>query len=143
MNCLPSLSLFAATVLLAAILTISQAGQQTLRLTGAMETPAIATDASGEATLNVDEAGLLSGGIKTSGIVATAAHIHMGGPGTNGLAIVTLEPVGHDQWVVPAGARLSVEQFAAFRKGQLYVNVHSLTHPAGEIRGQLEAPAGT
>ena len=61
------------------------------------------TKASGMATLNVDDNGMVSGGLKTSGIEGTAAHIHMGAPGASGPPIITLERAGKDQWMVPAG----------------------------------------
>ncbi len=92
-------SLFASTLLwlaaliLAATLGTSQAAQQTLQLTGAMETPPVATKASGEATLNVDDNGIVSGGVKTKDIKGTAAHIHTGAPGMSGPPIITLAEV--------------------------------------------------
>ncbi len=113
--------------------------QQTLELTGAKETPAVETKASGVATLSVEDDGAVSGGIKTTGIQGTAAHIHMGDVGASGPPIITLERAGADQWMVPQGAKLSTAQYAAFKKGGLYVNVHSKAHPGGEIRAQLEA----
>lgn len=132
-------SILAATLVWGAILAVSEAGQQNLQLTGAMETPPVTTKASGVATLNVDDTGVVSGGIKTTGIKATAAHIHTGELGAAGPVVITLEKAGADQWMVPQGAKLSVEQYADFKKGKLYVNVHSKAHPDGEIRAQLEA----
>jgi hypothetical protein len=131
--------LFAATLIWAATVVVSEAGQQTLQLTGAMETPPVTTKASGVATLLVDDKGVVSGGIKTTDIEGTAAHIHTGASGASGPPIITLERTGKDQWMVPQGAKLSVQQYADFKKGNLYVNVHSKAHPAGEIRAQLDA----
>ena len=136
--------LWAGTLVLAATFGISagEAAQQTLQLTGAVETPHVDTKASGEATLNIDETGAVSGGVKTKDIKGTAAHIHTGAPGESGPPIVTLEKAGKDQWIVPQGAKLSAEQLAAFKAGKLYINVHSASHPGGEIRAQLSAPTG-
>jgi hypothetical protein len=131
--------LFAATLIWAATAVVSEAGQQTLQLTGAMETPPVTTKASGVATLLVDDTGVVSGGIKTTDIEGTAAHIHTGASGASGPPIITLERASKDQWTVPQGAKLSVQQYADFKKGNLYVNVHSKAHPSGEIRAQLEA----
>ena len=133
-------SILAATLLWGASFAVSEAGQQNLQLTGAMETPPVTTKASGTATLGIDDTGVVSGGIKTTGINATAAHIHAGALGAAGPVVITLEKAGKDQWMVPQGAKLSVEQYADFKKGKLYVNVHSKAHPDGEIRAQLEAP---
>ena len=37
-------------------------------------------------------------------------------------------------WSVPAGSKLTEEQMASFKAGNLYVNVHSAEHKPGEIR---------
>jgi hypothetical protein len=136
-------SLIAASLVWAATCGIGHAAQpvqQALQLTGGAETPPVDTKASGEATLTIDDTGAVSGGLKTSGVEGTAAHIHMGALGTSGPPIITLQRAGSDQWMVPDGAKLDSKQIDAFKKGRLYVNVHSKAHPAGEIRAQLEAP---
>lgn len=43
-----------------------------------------------------------------------------------------------DEWVVPAGSRLTDSQYESFKAGNLYVNVHSAEHKSGEIRTQLK-----
>jgi len=45
--------------------------------------------------------------------------------------------VGDNHFTAPAGAKLTEEQYEAYKAGKLYVNVHSKQHPAGEIRAQL------
>jgi hypothetical protein len=87
-------------------------------LTGAEETPPVTSSATG--------------------IEGTVAHIHLGAPGKAGPPIITLTKNSDGSWSVPAGSKLTDEQFASFKAGELYVNVHSAEHKAGEIRGQLK-----
>jgi len=119
---------------------VAQSDQQVLKLAGGAEAPAVATRASGTATLLVKADGSVSGGVTTEGIAGTAAHIHQGAAGESGPPIITLQQKGADQWLVPSDAKLTTDQQAAFREGRLYVNVHSKAHPGGEIRAQLRPP---
>ena len=61
-----TVSLVATILVLEATLVASEAGQQAMRLTGAMGTPAVTTKACGRATLNVGASGAVSGGIQTA-----------------------------------------------------------------------------
>lgn len=107
-------------------------------LTGAQEVPATSSAASGTGRLVVDPATrAASGSITVTGMTATAAHIHLAAPGVNGGVIVPLANAGGGVWQVPANTRLTAEQFAAFRQGNLYYNAHSTLFPNGEIRGQI------
>ena len=72
----------------------------------------------------------------TSGIAATAAHIHIAPAGQNGPVIVPFTKSG-DAWVAASGAKLTEAQFTAYKAGNLYVNVHSAANPGGEIRAQI------
>jgi CHRD domain len=109
-----------------------------VNLTGAEETPPVTTSASGTATISIGADKSVSGTIKTTGIDGTVAHIHVGAPGQAGPPIITLTKTADGVWSVPAGSRLTDEQYANFKAGQLYVNVHSAEHKSGEIRGQLK-----
>ncbi len=108
-----------------------------LKLSGDNEVPPVATMATGSGPINVAADGSVGGSVKTSGIAATAVHIHMGAPGKNGPVIVTLTKTGEGQWSVPPGTKLDNEQMASYKAGNLYVNVHSDAHKGGEIRAQL------
>ncbi len=107
-------------------------------LTGAEETPPVATSATGSGTIKIAKDKTVSGSVKTQGIDGIAAHIHLGAVGVAGPPIITLEKSADGVWSVPAGSKLTDEQFASFKAGDLYVNVHSPEHKPGEIRGQLK-----
>ncbi len=107
-------------------------------LIGADETPPVATQASGSGTISIAADKSVTGTIKTTGIDGTVAHIHVGAPGQAGPPIITLTKSSEGRWLVPDGAKLTDEQFASFKAGNLYVNVHSAQHQPGEIRGQLK-----
>jgi len=109
-----------------------------VKLDGAQEVPAVASDAHGVADIAVGADGSIIGTIKTTGIVGTMAHVHWAAAGKNGPVVITLTKSGADQWSIPAGAKLTAEQLAGYRAGELYVNVHSDAHKGGEIRAQLK-----
>jgi hypothetical protein len=106
-------------------------------LSGANEVPPVQTSASGDGTISVADDGTVTGSVTTKGIQGTAAHIHMGAPGSNGPVVVPFTKDG-DTYKAAAGAKLNADQLKAFKSGQLYFNVHSAANPNGEIRGQLK-----
>ena len=107
-------------------------------LSGAEDVPAVTTMAKGSGTITVGADGATSGGVTTSGVMGTAAHIHEAAAGKNGPVIVPLTKDGDNGWKVAAGAKLTEAQMASLKAGNLYVNVHSAANPGGEIRGQLK-----
>jgi len=109
-----------------------------VHLIGAEETPPVTTTATGDGTIVIGADKSVSGTIKTAGIVGTVAHIHLGAPGVAGPPIITLNKGAGEVWSVPAGSKLTDDQYASFKAGNLYVNVHSAAHPPGEIRAQLK-----
>jgi hypothetical protein len=109
-----------------------------VNLTGGEETPPVSTAATAAGTFKIDKDKSISGSIKTVGIDGTVAHIHLGTLGQSGPPIITLEKTADGVWSVPAGSKLTDEQFAAYKAGGLYVNVHSAEHKPGEIRAQLK-----
>jgi CHRD domain len=108
-----------------------------VKLVGAEETPPTMTAATGAGTISIAADKSVSGNVKTQGIDGTVAHIHLGAVGQAGPPIITLTKGSAGSWSVPAGAKLTEDQYASFKAGNLYVNVHSAEHPTGEIRGQL------
>ena len=107
-------------------------------LTGAEEIPPVTTSASGTGTISIAADKSVSGTIKTMGMDGTVAHIHVGAPGESGPPIITLSKGADGVWSVPPGAKLTDDQYANFKAGKLYVNIHSAEHKPGEIRAQLK-----
>jgi len=126
----------AALVVLTANLAF--AGDSTVTLTGKEEVPAVDSAATGSGTITVGADKSISGSVTTKGITGIAAHIHQAAAGKNGPPIVALEKTAEGVWSVPQGSKLTDEQYASYKAGELYVNVHSAAHKGGEIRSQLK-----
>jgi hypothetical protein len=116
----------------------AQALDVKVKLTGDQEVPAVVSTATGVGTIVIKDDKSVSGSIKTTGIEGTVAHIHVAEPGKNGPPIITLTKNAESTWSVPEGAKLTDEQYKAFKEGNLYANVHSAEHKGGEIRTQLK-----
>jgi len=106
-------------------------------LGGGQEVPPVVVDGTGTGTITVASGGAVSGSVTTRGVAGIAAHIHEGAIGQNGPVIIPLEKTGADTWSVPKGAKLTDAQMSAFKRGDLYVNVHTARHRGGEVRGQI------
>jgi hypothetical protein len=129
----------AFATLLAASFSLASAKDEKITLTGAQEVPAVTTDAKGEGMIKIGMDKSVSGKVTTTGMEGTMGHIHEGAaPGQNGPPIITLEKAADGSWAVPAGSKLTDEQYDAFKAGKLYVNIHSAAHKGGEIRAPLK-----
>ena len=158
------LSILALAVLSVAIAGIVAANDKSrfkTALTGYEETPAVSSAGSGEFTATVDDANqiihyTLRFDNLNSGVLF--AHVHFGQrgvaggvaaflcgggskpaacvPGTTMTGTITPADV-----IGPTGQGIAPgewsELVAAIRAGVAYANVHSMTQPAGEIRGQI------
>jgi len=113
-------------------------GGQRLTLTGAEEVPAVTTTATGNATVDIKPDRSVSATVTVSGMTATASHIHEGAAGSNGPVIVPFTKTGDNTFAAPDGAKLTEAQYAAYKAGNLYVNVHSDAYKGGEVRGQIK-----
>ena len=107
-------------------------------LSGGEEVPAVTTTASGTGTITIKDDKTVTGSVTTKDVVGVAAHIHLAPVGKNGPPVITLTKKSDNEWSVPEGSKLSDEQYAAWKAGNLYVNVHSAANKSGEIRGQLK-----
>lgn len=114
------------------------AGAVQVQLSGSQEVPPVQSAAAGSGTLMINDDKTVSGSVTTTGVKGTMAHIHEAPAGKNGGVAIPLEKKGDNEWAVPAGAKLTDDQYKAFKAGNLYVNVHSEANKGGEIRGQLK-----
>ena len=128
----------AAVISLAAFANVAFGDEIKLMLAGGNEVPPVKTAAMGQGTITINPDMTVSGSITTSGVAGTMAHIHQGAAGANGPIIIPLVKAGENIWKVPAGAKLTEDQYKAYKAGDLYVNVHSAAHKGGEIREQLK-----
>ena len=116
----------------------SKSAAEEVSLTGSNEVPPVTSPASGSGHVTVNADHSVSARIVVKDMTATAAHIHMAAPGSNGPVIVPFVKQGDNTFVAPDGAKMSEEQYRAYKSGNTYVNVHSAKNPGGEIRAQLK-----
>ena len=127
------------------VLTVSIAGYSgstlgdeiKVTLSGNQEIPPVTTSGSGTGTFNVGEDKSVSGKVTVSGLAVTVAHIHEAPAGSNGPIVIPLTKTSDTVWVIPAGVRLTDAQYASYKAGNLYYNLHTEAHKSGEIRGQI------
>ncbi len=117
-----------------------------LHLSGSNEVPANTSTGSGTAEGNYNtKTKVITLTIKWSlgdpKDTTTMGHIHKGAVGVSGPVVIPFEglPSGStDQQYQFTANPLSADQEADLRAGNYYVNIHSTTFPAGELRAQLE-----
>lgn len=108
-----------------------------MMLSGAQEVPPNPSGATGKSMVVVGSDMSVTGSVEVMGMTPTAAHIHEAGAGANGPVIVPFAKTGANTFAPAAGARLTEAQYASYKAGKLYVNVHSAQFPGGEIRMQM------
>ena len=113
-------------------------GSQDVTLSGKSEVPPNDSSATGTGTVSVSADRSVKVEVTVSGMAATAAHIHQGAAGANGPVIVPLDKKGDNAFVSKPDAKLTESQYAAYKAGNTYLNVHSARFPPGEIRAQLK-----
>jgi hypothetical protein len=133
-----AMALAGAVGILASCQSMEMMSGQQVTLSGSNEVPAVATSASGSGTVTIKDDRSVSVHIMVTGMTATAAHIHEAAAGANGPVIVPFTKTGDNVFDAPAGAKLTDAQYAAYKAGNLYVNVHSAKNPGGEVRAQLK-----
>jgi hypothetical protein len=136
-----------ATLLVFASATTALADSPSFKvpLSGAQSVPAVETSGSGTADITYDPATrVVTWNITYSGLSSPTTMAHFHGPakaGENAPPVIWLSTQGTPPANPITGkATLTPEQAQQFLGGQWYVNVHSQSHPAGEIRGQVIPP---
>jgi hypothetical protein len=111
---------------------------QKITLSGSNEVPPVTTSASGTGTVTIGADRSVKANITVTGMTATASHIHEAAAGVNGPVIVPFTKTGDNTFAAADGAKLTEAQYASYKAGNLYVNVHSAANPGGEVRAQLK-----
>jgi hypothetical protein len=111
-------------------------------LNGQQEVPPVVIKAVGTASLklnaNLDSLWYDVVATGVSGTI-TGAHFHLGAPGVAGPAVVDILPglVANRITGIVTGTQLTKNLIAQLLRGELYVNLHTVLNPNGEIRGQI------
>lgn len=160
------LAVLAAGLLITSLAGASGSGKKNVKanLTGFQEVPAVSTFGSGTFTATIDDdAQTITYELSFGGLNSTSlfAHIHLGQRGANG-GVAAFLCGGGDKPPCPAGTGATErvtgvidaadvigpadqgiapgefdELVRAIRARVTYANVHSMTQPGGEIRGQI------
>ncbi len=99
--------------------------------------PRATSSAQGSAVLEYNKATkLLTYNVTYQGLKPTVGHIHKAEPAWEiGPVIIPFSNVGTSP--ITGSATLTPEQENLLSFGNLYINLHSLAYPQGEIRGQI------
>jgi len=119
-------------------------------LTGTHEVPPVNSIGTGMAKFMVKDDSTIVFDVSLKGVPdVTGAHIHLGADGAAGADVATLiqgaDPGGKITGIITSrdlhGTTMS-QLIAAMKSGGAYVNVHTKTHPDGEVRGEI-MPGGS
>lgn len=110
-------------------------------LRGSNEVPFVSTTASGLCILRLTDDKVLYSKLTVdnleTGDALTAAHIHYGAGGVNGGMALLLCNSAADFGMVKTSVSLPDTLVQSLLRSSLYVNAHSVNHPAGIVRGQI------
>jgi hypothetical protein len=107
-------------------------------MTGGQETPQVTTAATGHAAVILDaNKAMIRYHVTTTGLTATAAHIHKAVAAIAGPVVYPLSPLGATMDGTIAITAVDATDLA---EGRWFVNAHTTGNPNGEIRGQLLMP---
>ncbi|GCD79912.1 CHRD domain-containing protein [Schleiferia thermophila] len=115
----------------------------TISLDGMQEVPPVMTSAFGTGIVSIDRnqdnAHFM---IVSHGLESNAIHFHKGVAGQNGPVIFDITPLWMNNgafgfWKSSDQMPFTLQNSIQFRHDSVYVNVHTMAHPNGEIRGQV------
>ncbi|MEX0800911.1 MAG: CHRD domain-containing protein [Dehalococcoidia bacterium] len=115
-------------------------------LDGAQEVPPTASPATGTATVVLNDAETMASitlAFTASELLSPQIDAHIHGPAAPGVDGPIVFPLPTQGGFVGLPWPLTPADVANLKAGLLYINVHTVTNPGGEIRGQLlEASVG-
>lgn len=134
-----SLALLAAASLLTATPVVAQTVTLRAELKGSNEVPPNNSTATGSAEAVLDTASRrLSWTITFSGLSGALTGAHFHGPAEAGRnAGIVLPFQGNIQSPITGAQTISETQATDLLAGRWYANLHTATHPGGELRGQM------
>ncbi|HJW29890.1 MAG TPA: CHRD domain-containing protein, partial [Saprospiraceae bacterium] len=109
------------------------------QMTGDGEVPAVTTNGRGLTSIHYTLGQLkLDINAQLTGLSSpiTGAHLHAGAEGANGPVIIDLTSLINGN-VIRGSVDLTIDELLNLFTGNVYINVHTMNNPAGEIRGQL------
>ena len=113
----------------------------TIPLEGSQEVPPVVTGGTGSATVTLNTS---TGAVSVTGSYTglngnqTVAHIHGAAPaGANAGVVLGLTGTGGTTGTISGSGTLNAGQIADMLAGRHYINVHSVPHGGGELRGQI------
>ena len=119
----------------AAMPALAEVQQFKASLNGKSVSPATDSAATGTADIKIDtDAKTITWTIKTTGLTGAAMAAHFHGPADPG---ANAKPeIDISKSIEQGTAPITAEQIADFNAGKIYINIHTVKFPDGEIRGQ-------
>lgn len=112
--------------------------QVTGTFSGANETPAVTTSATGNVSATYNKSTkTLNYTVTYSGLTPSAGHFHIGASGVAGPVVITFPYLAYSP--ITGSTLLTQLQEDALLAGNMYANLHTTANPSGEIRANVVA----